>query len=173
MDPLTPTQDPANMTPEEMGADLKQLMDALTQKYNTFHGQKKTMDTQISNSQNTAIASLFQILQKNGVDPSNQDEVNKFLQELQQSNPEGYQMFELAINNLLSEKKTLGQQTTPNGVAEPLNTTEQQSVEPTSPGGPTNDVSQIPGGPINSQAQPTPPAPTPTVIPPIPSGIPG
>lgn len=168
--------DSSDMTPEEMAADLEKLMKMVGQKFNTFHGQKKAADSQMAKSQDTAIAALFQVLQKNGIDPSNQLEVNNFLTQLQQQNPEGYQMFELAINNLLGQKDVLGQQQAPAGMAEPLNPMDQLGTEPMSPAGidpnaPVNDVSKIPTGPMNAgNAQPLPPVAPPN--PPPPSGIP-
>lgn len=151
--------DDGGMTPDQMADDLRQLMDAVTERHNTFHGQAKTVETEMAKSQNKAIADLFQVLEKNGVDPSDPAAVTAFLDQLKQENPEGYAMFEAAINNLLQQKGALGQQQVPDGIAEPLNTEEQMGVQP---GGaapidmnlPMNQVSKIPLGEVTDQAQP-------------------
>src|ERR1035437_91939 len=133
MEPLqNPTQDPnampqdpnttpsgPNLTPQQMTKDLKKLMDSIDEKMNLFNGQKKAASNQLQASQDDAIQELFEVLKRNGIDPSNKDSVNAFLQELQKRNPQGYQIFENAINSLLSQKNTLKDEQPPNGFAEP------------------------------------------------------
>ena len=148
-------QDSPEMTPEEMAADLDKLMAAINDKMNSFNGQKKTADEQLTKSQNEAIVSLFDILSKYGIDPSDPNAITEFLAQLQQTNPEGYTIFENAINNLLSEKNVLDKIGPPDNFAEPLNPIEQQSVLPQSPEGPNQDLpmnqlTPVPGLPGNN-----------------------
>ncbi len=154
-----------NMTPEEMVANLTKLKNLVDAKMRTFHGQKKNADSQLVAIQNNAIQALFDVLQKSGVNPADQASVNAFLQKLQQVNPEGYQIFENAINNLLSQKNDLNKMQPPQGFAEPLNAMGQLGQEPQSPADinlhlPMNKVNQIPEGPIGPNAQPLPLPPT-------------
>ena len=135
---------PEDMTPEEMAADLKKLMDAVDEKMNTFNGRKMVSDSQLTKAQNDAIAALFQVLTQNGIDPANPDAISTFLQKLQQENPTGYQIFEAAINNLLSQKNVLSQTQPPDGFAEPMNPMDQaMNTQPQSP----PDANLPPAGP--------------------------
>ena len=145
---VAPVENTTGMTPEEMTADLEKLMAAVNDKMNTFHGQKVASDSQLTVAQNNAIAGLFAVLKKNGVDPSDPNAISAFLQQLQQDNPEGYAIFEDAVNSILSQKEVLDKIGPPDNFAEPLNPVEQQGVEPVSPQGidlnnPVNQVSRV------------------------------
>lgn len=160
MDNLNTIKDPNlssdDMTPEEMLADLTKLKNMVDDRMRLFNGQKRTADSQLVKIQNDAIESLFNVLKQNGVNLADRDSVNAFLQKLLQTNPEGYKIFENAIDSLLGQKQDLNKMQPPSGFAEPLNPIDQLGKEPQSPGGPMNDVSQIPEGPINQNAQPLP-----------------
>lgn len=154
--PMAATSDPSvNMTPEEMRADLDKLMSAINDKMNTFNGQKMSGDSQLTQAQNSAIAALFDILSKNGVDLADPNSVTTFLNQLQQDNPEGYKIFEDSINNLLGQKEVLDKIGPPDNFAEPappLDPMGQLGAQPVSPPGidlnnPMNQVAPIPGSP--------------------------
>lgn len=141
---LNPPMDAQNLTPQEMADNLKKLMLAVTDKMNLFNGQKKVSDSQLTAVQNNAIGQLFNILKENGVDPSNQDSVNTFLQQLMKDNPQGYVFLEKAINSLLSQKNILDKIGPPDNFAEPLNPMDQIGQEPQSPDGITSTQMPIP-----------------------------
>lgn len=141
---LNPPMDAQNLTPQEMADNLKKLMLAVTDKMNLFNGQKKVSDSQLTAVQNNAIGQLFNILKENGVDPSNQDSVNIFLQQLMKDNPQGYIFLEKAINSLLSQKNILDKIGPPDNFAEPLNPMDQIGQEPQSPDGITSTQMPIP-----------------------------
>lgn len=156
----------SKMTPDEMRKDLKILMNSIDDKMNLFNGQKKAASNQLDKAQNDAIGQLFEVLKQNGVDPSNQDSVNAFLAQLKQSNPQGYQIFESAIESLLSQKNVLKQEQPPNGFAEPMNPMDQMmQSQPGSPADITANQMPLPSPLPDSMNQPNAqtPAPAPQV----------
>lgn len=98
--PTSTTQ--SGMSPEEMQKDLDMLMEAINNKKKMLDGVTSSADSQFKQMQDEAIANLFEILQKNGVDPSNQEEVAAFLNQLKEENPEGYKILEAAIDGILN-----------------------------------------------------------------------
>lgn len=145
----------SDMTPEEMTANLEKLMSAINDKMNTFNGQKAVSESQMTQSQNDAIAALFDILTKNGIDPADPNAISAFLEQLKQENPDGYQIFEDSINSLLGQKGALDKMGPPDNFAEPaapLAPMGQLGQEPKSPPGldlnlPMNQLPPIPGVP--------------------------
>lgn len=169
-DPTQNPQDPnaqaptgpssADLTPQQMADNLKQLMMAINDKMNTFNGQKKAASSQLTQIQNDAIQALFQILAKNGVDASDPNAITAFLQQLQQSNPQGYVFFENAISSLLGQKNVLDQEQPPDGFAEPQPPLDQMmGSEPASPGDITANQMPIPNPIPQSMNQPNAQAP--------------
>ena len=158
------TKSSDDMSPQEMAADLTRLKNDLDDKMRLFNGAKEKVNGQMVESQNKAISSLFEIMQSNGVNLEDQSSVNAFLVKLQQVNPEGYQIFESAVDNLLSQKGNLGKMQPPAGFKEPLNPMDQLGRKPGSPSGAMNEVSQVPEGAVgpNAQPLPTPATPPPT-----------
>lgn len=140
----------STMTPEEMSADLDQLMAAINDKYAIFNGQKGVADSQFSQMQEEAIQSLFDTLQKNGIDPSNQEEVAAFLEQLRIENPQGYQIFEQAINGILSQQQAQDMTAPPEGMTAPVPPEEQMAeLPPPVPGiDMENPANQVPVAPM-------------------------
>lgn len=153
--PIDDSVEMGDMTPEEMTNDLTELMQAIDQRMNTINGAKVKMEGDLTIAQNKAIEDLFKMLQENGVDLNDPNAVGEFLKQLEQDNPEGYKIFEDAINNLLSQKEIQNKMMPPDGFAEPLNKIEQQAVLPPSPMGPdqnlpVNELTPVPGLPGNN-----------------------
>lgn len=154
------TTNTPQLTPQEMVSNLTTLKNSITDRMRTFNGKTKETDDQLVQVQNQAIETLFKTLEENGVNLNDQNSVTAFLQNLKEVNPNGYDMFEAAVDNLMQEKGDLNKMQPPVGFSEPLNPMQQLSVEPGSPSGPANNVPGIPSGPVDTsteQATPQPP----------------
>ncbi len=136
------------MTPEEKRDDLEGLMEAVTDKYKMFEGQLSSSDAQVRKIKDESIAMLFEILQKNGIDPSNQEQVAQFLLELKEENPDVYMIFEQAVSKILSYQEAEEMAQIPEGMEDPQSKIDMvQELPPPVPGPdmeqPINQVPQI------------------------------
>ena len=145
-----------NMTPEQMAANLTQLKNTLDDQMRLFNGKHSEVKSQLVEIQNKAIEALFMVLQQNGVNLEDRTSVNEFLQKLKDMNPEGYAIFEKAIDNLLSQKANVNMMQPPEGFAEPLNPMDAMSKEPHFKVNRVNDVGDIPRGSLDPNTQPIP-----------------
>ena len=87
--------------------DPRLRKEALNQKYNEIQNknrQANALEIQAANklkeTKMNAIQQLFQTLVNNGVDPTNLQSINQFLQKLASANPELLQQFEQAFDSL-------------------------------------------------------------------------
>ena len=104
----TPTQG----MPSDPKAALQELMAAVDEKMAGVN-QKASVGQDMDQQAKVEILQvLFDVLQRNGIDPNDQEAVNAFLEQLKQASPEVYNAFETALNNILD---TFGGET-PEGV---------------------------------------------------------
>lgn len=87
-------------TPEQVQS-LWDLMDQIETKYREMNAEKFAGSNQVDSNKKDLVVEVFKALQNAGIDISNVDEVRKFLDELQSSNPDLYQMFVDSFNGLL------------------------------------------------------------------------
>jgi hypothetical protein len=100
-----PEQDMAS--PEEMQT-LWDMMNQIEQKYQEMNAEGFAGGNKIESQKRELIAEVFQALQDAGVDTTNIDEVRQFLDELQQSNPDLYELFDSAFSDLLGGETSPG-----------------------------------------------------------------
>jgi len=146
----TPGEDTSNLTPEQKQAELDQLMGMINDKKAIFDGQLQSANTQMSEETNKAVEMLFDILMKNGVDPSNQEEVATFLNQLKEENPEGYLIFEQAVNAILSQQATGEAMQPPEGMTPPESKMDELAQLPPPVPGPdmSQAINQVPQVPV-------------------------
>jgi hypothetical protein len=87
-------------TPDQVNS-LWDLLNQIETKYREMNAEKFASGNQVESKKRDLVVEVFKALQGAGIDISNVDEVRKFLDELEQSNPDLYQMFVDAFNSLL------------------------------------------------------------------------
>lgn len=112
MMPMTPPEAP--MEPgvvaggtQDVGPEARQeltrLLEQLQNKRGEFNAMQFASKNATESQRQEALMQVFDIMQQNGVDPSNVEEVKAFLDQLEQANPELYQIFVEAFNLLIGE----------------------------------------------------------------------
>ena len=99
--PMDPNLQNPGMTPEEMSADLDQLMQQVHGKYQDFSSQKIQAQNETQQIQEETLNKVFEILASAGVDGTDEAQMNDFLEKLKASSPELYQYFSDAISSLM------------------------------------------------------------------------
>jgi len=89
-------------TPEQM-AKLQELMDKVESKYQDFNSAKLSAGNQNEDQNNDALRELFDMLTQAGIDPSNPDEIQAFLDKVKVADPEMFQRLEAALGALLGK----------------------------------------------------------------------
>jgi len=97
------------MTPEEMAADLDQLMEKVQERYQGYNSQKIQVQNNVQSMQEETLNKIFEVLASAGVDGTDPDQVNAFLDKLKSINPELYQMFSDAIGQLMGGDMSVSQ----------------------------------------------------------------
>lgn len=94
-------QGPPEMSPEEMQADLDQLMQQINGKYDEFKGLKQETDNYSKDAKEETLNQIFEALARAGVDGTDPEQLNQFLEKIRTTNPEQYEMFSDAISSLM------------------------------------------------------------------------
>jgi len=132
-------------TPEELkkGFEELQARDATLKASEV----KSQMDTE--NMRVETLGALFDIMKKAGVDPNDQDSISEFLDKLYEFDPDLYEIFESAFNNLT------GEQSIPPTEGESAPGIASESTTPGIPGMPpaSSTTPGIPGMPPTPSSQ--------------------
>lgn len=89
------------LTQDEMKAHLKELMDKVQEAYSGFNGQKTESNAVLKEQENAMLREIFDLLESYGVDASNVEEVNAFMEKIKQTDPELFQQIEKALSSML------------------------------------------------------------------------
>jgi len=100
------------MSQEQMMADLDQLMSKVQGKYQDFNTQKIQVGNNVQDMQEETMNKIFEILSAAGVDGSDPQQVNDFLEKLKGINPELYKIFEDAISSVMGGESGASPDTT-------------------------------------------------------------
>ena len=137
--PVSPTEAPAtsntqtqDLPQEEMRDNLKNMMEQNDNKYQNFKAGQFSYDNQKEQAKSQALREVFDLLQSAGVDPSNVEQVQQFLDEIKTKSPELYQQVVKVLQDIISEDVNNGETT--NLVENPpsnmnINNTNDQSSE--------------------------------------------
>lgn len=87
-------------TPEEM-AKLNELMDKIEEKYRQTNAAMFAGANQTESFKKDLIVDVFKALQEAGIDITDPESVKQFLDALQESNPDLYELFVTAFNGLV------------------------------------------------------------------------
>ena len=108
----TPLADPSMMggqpqinSEEEAGMrfELERMLGKVNDKDATFKEKQVLSSEKLEGLKAKIVKEIFSLMKDLGVDPSDLNSINEFLQKLQQQDPDLYIMFESAINSLSSE----------------------------------------------------------------------
>ena len=125
--PASP-EEASGLSQEEMKANLQDLMSKIDSKYEAFSRQNFSNKNTQNNS--GALAMFFDMLKQAGVDPSNVEEVNAFLENIRQNNPEIFKKVEAILKALIEGGDTLpeeGEQTPAEQITPEMGTTTPES----------------------------------------------
>ena len=95
-----PTGAPAEM-PSDPKAVLQELMAKIDETMSKIQETQATGEQLDQNTKMEILKALFDVLQKMGVDPNDQEAVNAFLEQLKTANPEVYAAFERVLDSIL------------------------------------------------------------------------
>jgi hypothetical protein len=84
-----------------MISNLKDLMSKIQNKYQDFKGGQAVTDSRVMQAKSQTLREVFDLLQSMGVDPSNVEEVQQFLNKIKENNPELYQQIESVLQNII------------------------------------------------------------------------
>ena len=113
--PVSPTEVPTipntqgqDLSQDEMKTNLKNMMDKIDAKYQNFQTSQFSYDNQNAQAKSQALREVFDLLQSAGVDPSNVEQVQQFLDEIKTKSPELYQQIEKVLQDLIGGDTTNG-----------------------------------------------------------------
>lgn len=92
-----------DLTEEEMLSQLKALRSQADEKYRNLNTMKIVGGNKIREEKIDIINEFFDFLEGNGVDPSDQESLSRFVEEMKTETPEMYEYFEKAIDALLTD----------------------------------------------------------------------
>jgi hypothetical protein len=134
---------PSNPTGQEMATpdqmtEIKDLMDKIEEKYRQMNAEAFAGGNQTEAQKKELVAEVFKALQQAGIDLTDVNAVRQFLDDLQLSNPDLYDLFVSSFEGLLGKEQT-GAIPGDMAGALPGALPEQGAVPPP-------DMGQIPGG---------------------------
>lgn len=92
-----------DLTEEEMLSQLKALRFQADEKYRNLNTMKIVGGNKVREEKIDIINEFFDFLEGNGVDPSDQESLSRFVEEMKTETPEMYEYFEKAIDALLTD----------------------------------------------------------------------
>lgn len=111
------------LSPEEMKQNLGTAADSLQSSYRDLNTKKIGSSQKIEKTRVETLNKLFDMLEKYGIDPSDQEQLSAFVEELKNINPDVYAYFQRAIQDLLNGEEDPSQTTPP--------TDNQETILPT------------------------------------------
>jgi len=97
-----------NVQPNLPIDDLKSKFEEIKSKNATLQSRKFSSQNQLKDSKVKMLQEIFALMQKMHIDPNNLESINKFLQYLEQQDPDLLAMFENAMNELSPEQPQEG-----------------------------------------------------------------
>lgn len=88
------------MDHKSMVADLESKAADIQNKNNALEAKKITNQNIAEDMRMQILQDLFEIMKQKGVDPANQESVKEFLEKLAEEDPDLFEIFEIAFNNL-------------------------------------------------------------------------
>lgn len=96
----------APMASEEMKNELKSRFEDVQNKNRMLNTQKVVNQNKLDDFKKKIVQQIFQLMIDSGVDPSDLESINRFLQALEEQDPDLKELFEYSFNALTEEPKT-------------------------------------------------------------------
>jgi hypothetical protein len=119
------------MSHEQMVADLEGKTAALQGKNAELNAKSITRGNKLDNMRTEIMQNLFALLEKNGIDPNDPESLRSFLEQLAETDPDLFEIFETAFVNLSpegGEAAPTGEETPPPEVSAMLGSTPAASA---------------------------------------------
>jgi len=101
--PQEPGAQEDQTTPEQK-QELLDMMDEIEQKYRNLNASRFANSNELETNRKEMMVEVFKVMKDSGIDVSNVESVKTFLDNLESSNPDLYQIFVDAFNALLGEE---------------------------------------------------------------------
>lgn len=111
--PGSPGDVSQGLSQDEMKANLQDLMSKIQGKYQEFGSAQEEAKAGLDTQKELTLNEIFDLLKKLGIDPSNVEEVNAFLEKIKETNPELYQQIEKSLETLMGGDVTQGAEGVP------------------------------------------------------------
>lgn len=98
---VTDTVGQTDLSQDQMISNLKELMSKIQNKYQDFNSSKAISESKIMQSKSQSLREVFDLLQSSGVDPSNVEQVQEFLDKIKENSPELYQQIESILKDII------------------------------------------------------------------------
>ena len=146
-----PMADPSMMggqpqvSPEEkakMQFELEGMFDKIKTKKDAFEEKQALNSEKLEGLKAKIVREIFSLMKDMGVDPSDLNSINEFLQKLQQQDPDLYTLFESAIGSLSPEEAPGMEE----GMSQGMPSGMEEEIQPRMGEGPGGGEGPIPGG---------------------------
>lgn len=110
-EPMAPAAQKSSMTPLMSPEQMKQNLDQMYQQAKSKERQVNSRKLMDANSLRALkmqlIQQFFEFMRNQGVDPNDLGSINQFMGRLASQDPDLYELFEMAFNNLIQEESDL------------------------------------------------------------------
>ena len=110
--PPSPAGVPVGISQDQMKGNLQDLMEKIQGKYQDFSSANSEVTSGLGLQKELSLKEVFDLLRSLGIDPSNVEEVNAFLEKIKQTNPELYQQIEKSLETLMGPEEEASQDVT-------------------------------------------------------------
>lgn len=94
-------EDGGTLSRDQMLQNIKGQLDKVGSRYQDFNAVKTSSDIKNKKSQGEILRQVFDLLQSVGIDPSNVEQVQEFLNKIKEENPELYTQLEQALKSIV------------------------------------------------------------------------
>lgn len=98
-----PGEMPLPFDPEAAKAELQGEFEGLQAKEDELTKAKELSEQDLTGMKQTIIKDLFEMMKKAGVDPSDVESISNFMNQLQEQDPDLYELFDFAFSNLTGQ----------------------------------------------------------------------
>ena len=139
--PISPEEWDGSENSEMYKKVIDSLLAKVQSKYGELNSMKFAGDNQNAAMRNDILKTVFDTMRQAGINPSDQNAINEFMAELEQNNPDLFELFNEALNALLGWSTE--QPTQDNAPTWDLNTDPTMSSNPGTFSSPENIVGNV------------------------------
>lgn len=99
-----------SLSNDQMLQNIRNMTNKVDSRYQDFNAIQTSSDIKNTKSQGEILRQVFDLLQSVGIDPSNVEQVQEFLNKIKEENPEMYQQLEQALKSIIGgEAENVGE----------------------------------------------------------------